>query len=69
MDLSMAPLHQLFNIKKIRGRDKIVKMLSNMGVQEGKDIMVISESDGNLVIRVSETRLAIRKDLARKIII
>ena len=69
MDLSMAPLHQLFNIKKIRGRDKIVKMLSNMGVQEGKDIMVISESDGNLVIRVSETRLAIIKDLARKIII
>lgn len=69
MDLSMAPLHQLFNIKKIRGRDKIVKMLSNMGVQEGKDIMVISESDGNLVIRVSETRLAISKDLARKIII
>lgn len=69
MDLSMAPLHQLFNIKKIRGRGKVIKMLSNMGVQEGKDVMVISESDGNLVIRVSETRLAISKDLARKIII
>jgi Fe2+ transport system protein FeoA len=31
--------------------------------------MVISENGGNLVIRIADTRIAISKELARKIII
>lgn len=69
MDLTMAPLHQTLSIQRIRGKDKVIKLLSNMGVQKGKDVMVISESDGNLIIRVQETRIAISKELARKIIV
>ncbi len=65
----MAPLHQTLSIQRIRGKDKVIKLLSNMGVQKGKDVMVISESDGNLIIRVQETRIAISKELARKIIV
>ena len=69
MDLSMAPLHQNFCIQRIRGKDKVIKQLSNMGVQKGKEIMVISENGGNLVIRIADTRIAISKELARKIIL
>lgn len=69
MDLTMAPLHQTLCIQRIRGKDKVIKLLSNMGVQKGKGVMVISQSDGNLIIRVQETRIAISKELARKIIV
>lgn len=65
----MAPIHQTFTVRHIRGREKVLKQLANMGVQIGREIMVVSESDGNMIIRVAETRIAISKELARKIII
>ncbi len=73
MNLIQAPIGEEFEIVKIRRksseREKEDRHLTNLGFVEGAKITVISETDGNLIIRVKDTRIGIGKDIAKKIIV
>ncbi|AUM87176.1 ferrous iron transport protein A [Clostridium botulinum] len=69
MTLSMAREGEINQIKKITGRDNIRQFLAKLGFVEGESVTVISEISGNMIINVKDSRIAIGKSMANRIII
>lgn len=69
MPLAFATIGQSNVIKKIGGRDKTKKFLENLGFVIGGTVTVISENAGNLIVNVKDTRVAISKEMASKIMV
>lgn len=56
-------------IKKIGGSPEIKQHLENLGFVVGGSVTVISTIGGNLIVNVKESRVAISKELAGKIMV
>jgi ferrous iron transport protein A len=69
MPLTMAAAGQSNIIKKIGGREDTKRFLENLGFVVGGCVTVISENAGNLIVNVKESRIAIGKDMANRIMI
>lgn len=69
MPLTMVQLGEAAVIKKVGGKEETRRFLENLGFVTGGFITVISEIGGNLIVNVKESRVAINKDLANKIIV
>ena len=54
-------------IKKIGGKSEVRKHLENIGFIIGDTVTVITEQNGNIIVKVKETRVAISKEMASKI--
>lgn len=67
MPLSLAQCGDLLSIKKIGGRNEVRKHLENLGFVSGGDVSIINKLDGNMIVRVKESRIAISKEMAQKI--
>lgn len=69
MPLSMVKKGEANIIKKIGGKEDIKKFLGNIGFVVGAAVTVISEIKGNMIVEVKNSRVAIGKDMANKIIV
>lgn len=69
MPLTMAKPGEKNEIKRVGGREEIRKFLSGLGFVAGGAVTVISENDGNLIVNVKDSRVAIGRDMALKILI
>lgn len=69
MTLAMAREGEVNKIKKITGRDNLRQFLGKLGFVEGESVTVISEISGNMIINVKDSRIAIGKSMANRIII
>ena len=69
MPLSMAPYGQERIIMKITGRDHVKKHLANLGFVVGEPVTVISELNGNMILKVKDARLALDKSMASRILV
>lgn len=69
MTLAMAREGEVNQIKKITGRDNVRQFLAKLGFVEGESVTVISEVSGNMIINVKDSRIAIGKSMANRIII
>ena len=56
-------------IKKISGKDDARRFLQSLGFVEGAEVTVISDISGNLIVNVKESRVAISKEMACKIMV
>ncbi len=54
-------------IKKIGGKPEVRKHLENLGFIVGDRVNVITEQNGNIIVKVKEARIAISKEMAMKI--
>lgn len=69
MPLSMVKEGQPSVIKRIGGREEIRKFLENLGFVTGSTVTVVSEVGGNLIVNVRDSRVAIGKDMANRILV
>ncbi|PYG89054.1 Fe2+ transport system protein FeoA, partial [Ruminiclostridium sufflavum DSM 19573] len=69
MPLIFAKAGEVNRIKKIGGKDETKHFLNNLGFVEGGEITVISENAGNLIVNVKDTRVAISKEMANRILV
>ncbi len=69
MPLTMAKTGEVNVIKRVGGREETRRFLENLGFVAGGNVMVISEIGGNMIVNVKESRVAINKDMANKIMI
>lgn len=69
MPLSMANTGKPNVIKKIGGKEETRKFLENLGFVTGGTVTVVSEVGGSLIVNVKDSRVAIGKDMANKIIV
>jgi ferrous iron transport protein A len=56
-------------IKKVGGKEETRKFLENLGFVTGGLVTVVSEINGNLIVNVKDSRVAIGKDMANKIMV
>ncbi len=69
MPLTMAAVGDTVTIRKITGKDSLRQHLAELGfVVEGK-VTVISQLGGNLILQVKDSRVALDKTMANRILI
>ena len=69
MPLTMANAGEPNIIKKVGGKEETRKFLENLGFVTGGTVTVVSETGGNMSVNVRDSRVAIGKDMANKIMI
>lgn len=69
MPLIMAETGKPLLIKKTGGKEECRKFLESLGLIPGATISIISKISGNIIIQVKESRIAVNKELASKIIV
>lgn len=67
MPLSMVKEGEPNIIKKVGGKEETRRFLENLGFVTGGTVTVISEVNGNIIVNVKDTRVAIGKDMANKV--
>ena len=67
MPLTMAKAGETNSIKKIGGKAEVRQHLENLGFVAGTPVTVISEINGNVIVIVKESRIAISREMASKI--
>ena len=69
MPLSMAPEGKESVIRKIGGKEETRLFLERLGFVVGAIVTVVSEIQGNLIVNVKDSRVAVGKDMASKILV
>lgn len=69
MPLSMVREGESNVIKKVGGKEETKRFLENLGFVAGGTVTVISEIGGNIIVNVKDSRVAIGRDMANKIIV
>lgn len=69
MPLSMTEEGVTNVIKKVGGKEKTRQFLENLGFVVGGTVTVVSEAGGNLIVNVKNSRIAIGKEMANKILV
>lgn len=69
MPLSMAKSGESNSIKKVGGAADMKQHLENLGFVVGTSVTVITEIAGNVIVNIKESRVAISREMACKIMI
>ncbi|WP_334299934.1 FeoA family protein [Pseudobutyrivibrio sp.] len=69
MPLVVAPAGEEQMIKRIGGSEVVKRHLQELGFVPGSYVTVVSEIGGNLIVNVKESRVAVDKQLAQKIMV
>lgn len=69
MPLTLASPGEENIIRHIGGSQELRKHLSDMGFVAGGSVTVISVIGGNVIVNVKESRIAISREMAQKIMI
>ena len=69
MPLSMINPGEPSVIKRIGGKEDTRRFLENLGFVSGGTVTVISEMDGNMIVNIKDSRVAIGRDMANKIMV
>lgn len=69
MPLTMAVAGEKNSIKKVGGKAEARQFLENLGFVPGGVVTVIAEIGGNVIVNIRESRVAISREMASKIII
>lgn len=69
MPLTLANVGEENIIKKVGGNPETRKFLENLGFVSGGSVIVVSEIGGNVIVNVKESRVAVSKEMASKIMV
>ncbi len=69
MPLTMVDLGEEKTIMKVGGKTETKRFLENLGFVVGGKVTVVSQIGGNVIVNVKESRVAIGKDMANKIMV
>lgn len=69
MPLTLAEVGEEKIMKKIGGKQEVKAHLENLGFVVGGAVTVINTIGGNVMVKVKESRVAISKEMAQKIMV
>ena len=69
MPLTFAELGERNIVKKVGGNDEIKQHLADLGFVVGGEVSVVSSINGNVIVNVKESRVAISEEMARRIMV
>ena len=69
MPLTMATMGEVNKIVKVGGNEETRRFLENLGFVAGTEITVVSSIGGNLIVNVKDSRIAVSREMAGKIMV
>ncbi|MCI8709938.1 MAG: ferrous iron transport protein A [Dorea sp.] len=69
MPLSMVSAGEPMRIKRVGGKAEVKKFLENLGFVAGGVVTVVSDIGGSVIVNVKDSRVAIGRDMANKIMV
>ncbi len=69
MPLTLAKVGEVNIIKRIGGKQDVRAHLENLGFVAGGRVSIVNTIGGNVIVNVKESRIAISKEMAQKIMI
>lgn len=69
MPLILAATGETNTIRKVSGNPEVKKHLEDLGFVAGGQVTVVSAIGGNLIVNVKESRIAISREMAGKIMV
>ena len=69
MPLTFAEVGEESIIRKIGGKPEVKAHLENLGFVVGGAVTVIQTMGGNVIVNVKESRIAVSRELAQKIMV
>lgn len=69
MPLTFIKEGEIGSIKKVGGKEETRQFLENLGFVTGADVKVVSVANGNLIVNIKDSRIAIGKDMAARIMV
>ena len=69
MPLTLAPIGTPAVIRKIIGKDDVRQHLAELGFVAGQEVTVVSSLNGNLIINVKVSRIALDETMARRVML
>ena len=67
MPLTMAKQGETVTIRKITGKDEVRQHLAELGFVVDGEVTVVSELGGNLILQVKDSRIALDRAMAIRI--
>ncbi len=69
MPLTVADLNEEVIVRKVGGKPEVRLHLENLGIVPGGTVTLVSVNEGNVIVKVKESRIALNRDMAMKIMI
>ena len=69
MPLTLANIGEQASIKKVGGREETRQFLAKLGFVPGSLVTIVTQNGGNVIVNVKESRVAISREMASKIMI
>lgn len=69
MPLTFAKEGEPASIKKVGGKEETRQFLENLGFVTGANVTVVSTVGGNMIVNIKDSRIAIGKDMASRIMV
>lgn len=69
MPLTLAEAGEENIIRKIGGKQEVKAHLENLGFVVGGTVMVVNAIGGNVIVNVKDSRVAVSKEMAQKIMV
>lgn len=69
MPLTMAKSGETVTIRKITGKDEVRQHLAELGFVVDVEVTVVNEMAGNLILQVKDSRIALDRTMANRIMI
>lgn len=69
MPLTFANVGEENLIRKIGGNPEMKKHLENLGFVVGSTVTIINSIGGNVIVNIKDSRVAISKEMANKIMV
>ncbi len=69
MPIFAAPIGVDLKVTKILADEKTKRHLENLGILAGSNLSLVSSSNGNIIVKIKDGRIAINRQLAMKIFV
>ena len=69
LPLTMAKAGETVTIRRITGREEVRQRLAELGFVVGETVTVVSRMGGNLIVQVKDSRIALDRDMANRILV
>lgn len=69
MPLTLVKMGERNSIKKVGGKAETRQFLENLGFVAGSSVTVVAAISGNVIVNIRESRVAISREMASKIMV
>lgn len=69
MPITLAEVGEESIIRKIGGKQEVKAHLENLGFVVGGAVTVVNTIGGNIIVKVKDSRIAVSRELAQKIMV